>query len=59
MTVNTQWRVGNGGAYGLDYSIFPMIFDMYEITGDKKRMIFEDIRIMESEALSYFKSLRD
>lgn len=49
--MRTQWRVGMGGAYGLDYSVIKDILEYLGITEDKE-MIFQDIRTMEAEALT-------
>lgn len=49
--MNSQWRVGMGGATGLDYSVIPTVGKML---GFKKKHInnmFSDLRVMENEAL--------
>lgn len=40
-----------GGAYGLDYSVIKDILEYLGITEDKE-IIFQDIRVMEAEALT-------
>ena len=38
-----------GGVVGLDYSVLQMLFELYDI--DNRQEIFENIQIMEQEAL--------
>ena len=45
----TQWRTTMGGVIGLDYSVLQMLFDLYDI--DNRKDIFEDIQVMEREAM--------
>jgi hypothetical protein len=47
--LQTQWRVSAGGAYGFDYNVLPMLFEIYKI--DDKEMALNDLRIMEQKAL--------
>lgn len=47
--MQTQWRSAGCGAYGLDYNVLPMLFDIYKI--DDREMALNDLRIMESKAL--------
>ncbi|WWD12600.1 tail length tape measure protein [Escherichia phage BubbaBully] len=47
--MQTQWRSAGGGAYGLDYNVLPMLFEIYKITD--REMALNDLRIMESKAL--------
>jgi len=47
----TQWRVGMGGRYALDYcSLYPLI-DRITDTQEQWFLMFDDIREMESAAL--------
>jgi hypothetical protein len=49
--ISTQWRVGAGGAIGLDYNC---IRDVAEFLGIKKKKlaeIFPDLQVLEGEAL--------
>lgn len=49
--LTTQWRVGMGGATGLDYSV---IIPTGKMLGFKKKQInemFPDLQVMENEAL--------
>ncbi len=50
--MGTQWRVGPGGASGLDYTAIPVIASMLGINRRELTDIFPDIRVMEVEALS-------
>lgn len=47
----TQWRSGASGATGLDYSALPSVMDMLGIGSDKRGEVFQDVRLMEQEAL--------
>ena len=47
--VMTQWRTSMGGVIGLDYSVLQMLFELYDI--DNRKEIFEDIQVMEREAM--------
>lgn len=47
--LQTQWRVSMAGATGLDYSVIPVLFDLYEV---KDRVeVFEGIQVCEVELL--------
>ncbi len=50
-SMSTQWRVGMGGATGLDYGQIPIVA---KSLGYKKKDIYDmfpDIQVMENEAL--------
>jgi len=47
----TQWRTTMGGVIGLDYSVLQMLFDLYDV--NNRQEIFENIQVMEREAMSY------
>lgn len=49
--MSTQWRVGPGGAIGLDYNLLPFIFKLQGVRAGQQPALFEDIRILENEAL--------
>ena len=50
--VNTQWRVGMGGASGLDYSaVYPLI-DRQNLPPNEWDQIFTDIQTLEAAALA-------
>ncbi|ATE86101.1 hypothetical protein Sd1_gp35 [Shigella phage Sd1] len=46
---STQWRVGMSGATGIDYSVLPFLFDVYNVKD--KEMTLNDLRILECKAL--------
>lgn len=48
----TQWRVGFGGAVGLDYGAIPVVLGLLGIPADRHSRVFEGLRIMEHETLS-------
>src|SRR5699024_7187366 len=52
--MQTQWRSAGAGAYGLDYNVLPMLFDIYKI--DDREMTLNDLRIMEQKALEMMHS---
>lgn len=52
--MQTQWRSAGAGAYGLDYNVIPMFFDIYKI--DDREMTLNDLRIMEQKALEMMHS---
>ena len=62
MAMATQWKwvsAGMAGAFqvGLDYGVLPFVFEVYGVT-DKKQ-VFQDLQIMENEALEIFAKQRD
>ena len=48
--VSTQWRVGAGGATGLDYGVVYSTRDRMKIK--KQLVVLDAIRVMEASALS-------
>lgn len=46
--MSTQWRVGFGGATGLDYAALPITARLLRIQANK---VFDDVRVMEAAAL--------
>lgn len=56
MDMLTQWRVGAGGATGLDYTALPVVFGIRGIAKKDRADIFDGVQIMERAAL---KGLRD
>ena len=52
--MQTQWRVSAGGAYGFDYNVLPMLFEIYKV--EDREMTLNDIRVMESKALEMMQS---
>jgi hypothetical protein len=52
----TQWRVGAGGATGLDYTALPVVMRIREVRRENRQEIFDGIQVMERAAL---KGLRE
>lgn len=50
-TMQSQWRVGMGGATGLDYNAIPAVCKMLGFKKKDMRDMFPDIQVMENEAL--------
>lgn len=50
--LGTQWRLGQGGPSGLDYTAIPAVASMLGIKRHELTEIFPDLRIMEHEALA-------
>lgn len=57
--MSTQWRVGTGGAIGLDYQALPVVARYMEIPDEIMPLAFNDIRVMEAEALKKMAEGRD
>jgi len=49
--MSTQWRVGMGGAIGLDYTAIPPTASMLGMKRKEITEAFHDLRVMEAEAL--------
>lgn len=49
--LTTQWRVGMGGATGLDYSVIPSVGKMLGFKNKQINEMFPDLQVMENEAL--------
>lgn len=49
--LTTQWRVGMGGATGLDYSVIPSVGKMLGLKQKQINELFPDLQVMENEAL--------
>ena len=47
----TQWRVGMGGATGLDYGAIPVVLRLQGVPRADWPALFADLRTMESAAL--------
>ena len=58
-TLSTQWRIGMNGATGLDYSPFFARMDRMRLSDDDYEILFDDIRIIESEALQIMNKKTD
>lgn len=51
LDLQTQWRVGMGGATGLDYLVLFAKLDRMKLSDDEADELEQDIRTMEHEAL--------
>lgn len=51
--MGTQWRMGFGGAVGLDYGVLFQRMAQLGLAGEVWESMFEDIRLMEREALTF------
>lgn len=49
--LGTQWRIGMGGATGLDYTTVPVVLRLRAVPRTEWPHLFEDLRVMESAAL--------
>lgn len=49
--LSSQWRMGPCGAIGLDYTPFFARMDRMRLTEEAYDQLFEDLRVIESEAL--------
>lgn len=49
--MSTQWRVGAGGAIGLDYNCIRDVAGFLGIKKKKLAEIFPDLQVLEGEAL--------
>ncbi len=49
--VQTQWRLGPGGATGLDYLVVMRLLDRMNLSDEQYDAWLDDIRLMEGEAL--------
>jgi hypothetical protein len=49
--LQTQWRIGFGGATGLDYGVLYRDLDDLGITGEERLRVKADLRAMEQAAL--------
>lgn len=52
----TQWRVGNAGPTGLIYESLFALMDRKGLTGDAWWQMFDDVRVVENEALEALRS---
>lgn len=51
-SISTQWRLGAGGPVGLDYGVMFYRMDRMGLSPDEHEQLFQDMRIVEGEALS-------
>lgn len=55
----TQWRTGACGATGLDYGVLSDVMKLLGIPAEERSRVFQDIRVMESEAIAVMAAARD
>ncbi len=51
MAMQTQWRIGMGGATGLDYSALPVVEDRLNVPKKRRAECFKGLQIIEREVL--------
>lgn len=49
--MGTQWNVGPVGVIGLRYESLPVVMRLRGVEPARRRGVFDDLRVMESEAL--------
>lgn len=54
----TQWQVGLAGPIGLRYEVLPVVLRLLAVPRPEWASLFDDIRVMESEALKVFAERR-
>ncbi|MDX9668763.1 DUF1799 domain-containing protein [Pseudomonas sp. P8_250] len=57
--MSTQWKVGMGGAIGMDYQSLPVVAKYMEVPDELMPLAFNDIRVMESEVLKKMNEGKD
>jgi hypothetical protein len=57
--MGTQWRTGMGGATGLDYAVVSAVMSLVGIPKKTTKQVFQDLRVMEAEALAVMAENRD
>ena len=57
--VQTQWRVGMGGATGLDYAGVRAFLDEQQLAGDERREVFAGIQACERATLDVWAEQRE
>ena len=56
IAMGTQWRVGMGGATGLDYNSLPGVMRLIGIGPGDRKEAFEDLRVLEGVALELMRA---
>jgi hypothetical protein len=56
--MGTQWRVGMGGATGLDYGVIREVGSVIGMTKKQISKAFPDLQVMEAEALAVMAEAR-
>lgn len=57
--LGTQWRYSMSGVTGIDYNVIPNVFRLLGIKRTEWSQIFDDIRIMESAAITEINKQKD
>lgn len=52
--IQTQWRVGMGGPYGLDYNVVFHELDRRDLDRDEYDELMASVRVIEETALKHF-----
>lgn len=58
-SMGTQWRTGVGGATGLDYGVLPSVMRLVGIPAKDRPGVFQDVRVMEAEAIAVMAEARE
>ena len=59
VAMSTQWRLAGHGATGLDYGVLPVVPVYARLTVEKQSEVFDDMRVLEDEALATMRRFRD
>jgi hypothetical protein len=51
-----QWRTSMSGPVALDYTAIFMRMSMMDLSNQERELLFQDVRIMETEALKQMKN---
>lgn len=54
--LTTQWRIGMSGPTGLDYSALRALLGIRRVPRSRWSDLFDDLRVLEQEALEVMKS---
>lgn len=58
-TISTQWRTGMSGPTGLDYNVVFTRLERMRLNDADYEQIFEDLRVIEAEALTILNKKTD
>ena len=58
-SLSTQWRIGMSGPTGLDYNVLFARMERMKLGDEAHELLFQDIRVIESEALSILNERSD
>lgn len=56
IAIGTQWRIGMGGATGLDYNVLYRRLDRMGLTPSRYDELEEEVRTLENSALETMRS---